>query len=1108
MDRGLFRLLSALVLCAMIGGYVACADEIQGVIYINSDPVGADIFLKDPSSSIDGLSVEDLIDITPKQFYVEPGEYIIYLQKYGYISWWEPVTVTSGEILNLGTIELAPQESMYGALHIETNPADATIIVDREIPEVESRVYSQTPLSLESLPAGTYHYVITKDGYEDVEGSIDVVIGAVSEVAVSLTQIASTEPVKFNSLPVGAEVYIIPYTDEYKDIDLAALDVSEIKTNANFVGYIGYTPTTFEMPSGEWLYLMSKDSYFPVTGTISVTVGTPVPDVNRELTPFPQTVEVYFESEQPDVIVSYYGEELGITPCWVKLPAEMITEVTFSKRFYEDLKVIVDTSLFKGRPSKWGTLIDLQQSVYTITSTADEHSTITPAGAQSVLAGECAPQYVIVAESPDYQIKVPDGIKLDGNPIMNIEPYTDNIILNKNQTEACDILVTVDGMTLTVESERKLYIIDVIVGPGGSADPAGPVIEVLSGENSPDFFFTPDEGFVLLKVIMDGVDQWIKPDNGPYFFDKVRGNHRIEAQFRPTHVTITPIGNSTHGTMSPVDPYKIEYNGCTELHELFPDEGYNGKFFVYPTDAGKPDVETESTNPRMAQFQACGITQNLTVEVSFSSLQFEIQAVAYGNGNITPSGNMAAEFMSSLTFDLMPAPDNSIIKVLDNGVDVGTANQYVLSNITSDHKIEAFFTGAADYLTITPYSNEGGTIDPSEPQVVARGEDTSFTVTADSCHTIGSILITDIENALEADEGAFPSPKIVTFENVQVSHDMTVRFDPIGYTINVTQAQGGTIEPAGTNSLVPVTCGGSATFTIIPDPGNFVQALVVDGVEIAGAEEYTFTDVNENHTFSAIFTLPPEPDFSADLTRAPPKYPVTFKDLTKNSPTDVLWDFGDGEVSAEREPTHYYASTGFYTIKLTAFNAAAQTGVSIVKENYIEITTDPIAKFTVEPDVGMTPPGFTVKMTDQSLNAEIKDKVTFAWDFGDGKGSSIGRNPSYTYTSPGVYKVGLKVEKPYLAADYYYHTITILQEPIADFIAHPLSGPAPLTVQFEDKSQGFPTSWFWTFGDETGSYDVAPRHVYSEPGVYTVSLSVTSDEGNDVKRVEQLITIT
>ncbi|MCL2460965.1 MAG: PKD domain-containing protein, partial [Euryarchaeota archaeon] len=149
------------------------------------------------------------------------------------------------------------------------------------------------------------------------------------------------------------------------------------------------------------------------------------------------------------------------------------------------------------------------------------------------------------------------------------------------------------------------------------------------------------------------------------------------------------------------------------------------------------------------------------------------------------------------------------------------------------------------------------------------------------------------------------------------------------------------------------------------------------------------------------------------------------------------------------------------------------------------------------------------KVIDQSLNAGEKDNVSFAWDFGDGKGGfgdgqgtvTLKNPPPYTYDSPGVYRIGLKVEKPYIATatDYYYQTVTVIQKPIADFQT---ASTSPLTVEFKDASRGFPTQWLWDFGNGALSYDVNPTHVYSEPGVYTVTLFVKSDEGEDQKTKE------
>ncbi|MDD3112190.1 MAG: PKD domain-containing protein [Methanofollis liminatans] len=63
--------------------------------------------------------------------------------------------------------------------------------------------------------------------------------------------------------------------------------------------------------------------------------------------------------------------------------------------------------------------------------------------------------------------------------------------------------------------------------------------------------------------------------------------------------------------------------------------------------------------------------------------------------------------------------------------------------------------------------------------------------------------------------------------------------------------------------------------------------------------------------------------------------------------------------------------------------------------------------------------------------------------------------------------------------------------PTASFDAAPLSGPAPLTVNFTDTSVGA-TAWEWAFGDGRASTEQYPVHTYTAPGNYTVSLRASS----------------
>jgi PKD repeat protein len=67
----------------------------------------------------------------------------------------------------------------------------------------------------------------------------------------------------------------------------------------------------------------------------------------------------------------------------------------------------------------------------------------------------------------------------------------------------------------------------------------------------------------------------------------------------------------------------------------------------------------------------------------------------------------------------------------------------------------------------------------------------------------------------------------------------------------------------------------------------------------------------------------------------------------------------------------------------------------------------------------------------------------------------------------------------------------------ADFSGTPMSGNAPLEVDFTDESTGSPSSWSWDFGDGGTSTSQNPTHTYTAPGVYTVTLEI---DGGDSTR--------
>jgi beta propeller repeat protein len=84
---------------------------------------------------------------------------------------------------------------------------------------------------------------------------------------------------------------------------------------------------------------------------------------------------------------------------------------------------------------------------------------------------------------------------------------------------------------------------------------------------------------------------------------------------------------------------------------------------------------------------------------------------------------------------------------------------------------------------------------------------------------------------------------------------------------------------------------------------------------------------------------------------------------------------------------------------------------------------------------------------------------------------------------------------------------TISYPPVAAFSASPISGKAPLKVQFTDKSTGSPTSWKWSFGDKTYSTAKNPVHKYTAAGKYTVSLTVKNAAGSNTAKKTSYIKV-
>jgi len=231
---------------------------------------------------------------------------------------------------------------------------------------------------------------------------------------------------------------------------------------------------------------------------------------------------------------------------------------------------------------------------------------------------------------------------------------------------------------------------------------------------------------------------------------------------------------------------------------------------------------------------------------------------------------------------------------------------------------------------------------------------------------------------------------------------------------------------------------------------------------------------------------------------------LQFKDESRTvsgTPSIISWqwDFGDGASSTEQNPPHAYASTGSYDVSLTV--STGDKTATLTRRDYVFIRAKepPIADFSAEPL--NTIPGETIYFT--SLAEPGTSPITsYSWDFGDGRTSRL-QNPSYAYAEVGTYAVTLTVQSAHgqdTKTKQNYITVSPVapQAAFSADVREVVLVSSGAKVQFQDLSQAgtFPiVEWFWEFGDGATSTVTSPLHTYQKTGSFTVSLTVTAQNG-------------
>jgi PKD repeat protein len=231
---------------------------------------------------------------------------------------------------------------------------------------------------------------------------------------------------------------------------------------------------------------------------------------------------------------------------------------------------------------------------------------------------------------------------------------------------------------------------------------------------------------------------------------------------------------------------------------------------------------------------------------------------------------------------------------------------------------------------------------------------------------------------------------------------------------------------------------------------------------------------------------------------------ATFTSTSTDPDNDTLtyaWDFGDGETSTEENPVHDYTENNkTYTVTLTVTDEHNESDTEIKPVTIGTPNTPPEADFTYLVNITTK----TVTFYDNSSDLD-NDPLTYSWDFGDGN-SSNETNPVHTYAANNTYTVTLTVSdgknNSTISKDVRVGNIP----PKADFFGFPVFLDVVFANWSEDED-GEIVTWLWDFGDGNTSTDWDAYHEYLAPGNYSVTLTVTDNDGATNSTTEQ-ITVT
>ena len=214
------------------------------------------------------------------------------------------------------------------------------------------------------------------------------------------------------------------------------------------------------------------------------------------------------------------------------------------------------------------------------------------------------------------------------------------------------------------------------------------------------------------------------------------------------------------------------------------------------------------------------------------------------------------------------------------------------------------------------------------------------------------------------------------------------------------------------------------------------------------------------------------------------------------------WDFGDGSTGSGLTVIHRYSSKGSYSVYLRVTDNSGNTA-NTTKSLTVSDNQSPTAAFIYSPDKILE--GDTAHFNASQSSDPDGTIEEYEWDFGDGN-HGTGKEVSHTYSKFGTYQVTLVVTDNSGNSDSVTEDLKVEALPTAAFSISPVN-PTTFDASASVDPDGSIVSYFWSFGEAgaTATGQVV-GHTYNSANTYTVSLTVTDEDGN-TDTISQTVTV-